>query len=163
MNQFSLPITSKNRNFDRNQGLFAERQTDTRHTWNMSGPPGVKNYTYFSLVDKRLASYHQSLLARGAGVRINLENIFNKLSMALWLVLLALSDSEKHPDITTFITHHLWPKIVLESQNSVSLGIISNNDVKFNKESLYWVAVDVEMFDHIEPVAVTRHPVLWNV
>ena len=30
------------------------------------GPPGVKNYTYFSLVDKRLDSYHQSLLARGS-------------------------------------------------------------------------------------------------
>ena len=29
-------------------------------------PPGVKNYTYFSLVDKRLDSYHQSLLARGS-------------------------------------------------------------------------------------------------
>ena len=88
-------------------------------------PPGVKNYTYFSLVDKRLASYHQSLLARGPRVRINLENIFNKLSMALsCLVLSALSDLEKHPDITAFITQdHLWPKIVLESQNSVSLGI----------------------------------------
>ena len=67
--------------------------------------------------------------------------------MALWLVLSALSDPEKHPDITTFITHHLWPKIVLESQNSVSLGIISNNNVKFNKESLYWA--DVEMFDRV--------------
>ena len=43
-------------------------------------PPGVKNYTYFSLVDKRLDSYHQSLLARGPGARINLENIFDPVN-----------------------------------------------------------------------------------
>ena len=108
------------------------------------GPPGVKNYTYFSLVDKRLASYHQSLLARGPRVRINLENIFNKLSMALsWLVLSALSDLEKHPDIPAFITQdHLWPKIVLESQNSVSLGIefrtMMSNSIKKVCIELMW-------------------------
>ena len=43
-------------------------------------PPGVKNYTYFSLVDKRLYSYHQSLLARGPGARINLENIVDPVN-----------------------------------------------------------------------------------
>ena len=55
----------------------------------------MKNYTYFSLVDKRLASYHQSLLARGPRVRINLENIFNKLCSVFGPMEMTVGDANK--------------------------------------------------------------------
>ena len=64
--------------------FLISRQT-TLHTVKYSTPRGVKNYTYFSLVDKRLQFYHHSWHARGSeGQEYSFGNMFD-LSIGLGL------------------------------------------------------------------------------